>query len=204
MAVHFAEAGFKRLHVVDLDGARAGKPKHAGLLSEICRRSGMEVDFGGGIRSGQNVKDILEAGAKMASIGSIAVKSPETVKEWIGEFGASSFFLGADVIGEKIATHAWTQTSSVNLMDFLGRWKEDGIRSVFCTDVSKDGKLEGPALDLYIRIKRTYPDIYLVASGGVSNVEDIQKLDDAGIDGVIFGKAFYDGKIRIDELKKWL
>lgn len=204
MACRFADAGFKRLHVVDLDGARVGTPQHISLLYEICGQSGLDVDFGGGVRLRQDVVDIINAGAKQVSIGSIAVKDPEIVDSWINEFGAESFFLGADVIGEKIATHAWTQTSNINLMDFLGQWKGKGIGSVFCTDVSKDGKLEGPALELYVRIKRVYPDLYLVASGGVSKVEDIQKLEDAGIDAVIFGKAFYDGKIRIKELKKWL
>ena len=204
MAVFFADAGFRRLHVVDLDGARTGSPVHISLLAEMAKQSRLSIDFGGGVRDAQQFEGILKAGAKQVSLGSIAVKEPILVENWINDFGAETIFLGADLKDGKIATHAWSEISDYGIIEYLEFWIARGIKKVFCTDVSKDGKLSGPALDLYIRIKKVFPDLYLTASGGVAVVDDIRALEDAGIDAVIFGKAFYEGKIRIYELNKWL
>ncbi len=204
MAVFFADAGFKRLHVVDLDGARTGSPVHIPLLAEMAKESRLNIDFGGGVREAQQIEDILKAGAKQVSLGSIAVKEPNVVESWIKGFGPDVIFLGADLKEGKIATHAWSEISDYGIIEYLEFWITRGITRVFCTDVSKDGKLSGPALELYIRIKKNFPDLYLTASGGVAVVDDIRALEDAGIDAVIFGKAFYEGKIRINELNIWL
>ncbi len=204
MARSFEKAGFKRLHVVDLDGARSGCPVHIPLLKNIANGSNLHIDFGGGVRDESQVEEILDAGAKQVSIGSIAVKDSEKVAGWIKKYGSDVFFLGADIKNDKIATNAWSQTSEYSVDEFITAWVEKGINRFFCTDVSRDGKLQGPAIELYTRIKKKYPKIYLVASGGVSRVRDIQDLEDAGIDAVIFGKAFYEGKITIDELIKWI
>jgi len=204
MAGFFEEAGFSRLHIVDLDGARTGKPVHVRLLNEIAGNSKMDIDYGGGVRDRKQVEEILAAGAKMVSLGSIAVKNPDKVIGWIKEFGTGSVFLGADLKDGRIATHGWTETSHMGIVEYLEFWIDKGISNVFCTDVSRDGMLSGPAVDLYTEIKRKFPEIYLVASGGVSKVNDIEALEDAGIDAVIFGKAFYEGNIKVDELKRWL
>ena len=204
MTKFFEGAGFKRLHVVDLEGARSGSPIHIPLLKRMANDRKITIDFGGGVREADQVEEILKAGAKQVSIGSIAVKDPDKVVEWIQKFGPESFLLGADIKDGKIATNAWMETSSLTIDEFLSTWIEKGIKQFFCTDVSRDGKLQGPALDLYKKIKKDFPEIYIVASGGVSNVGDIQELDDAGIDAVIFGKAYYEGRITINELSKWL
>jgi phosphoribosylformimino-5-aminoimidazole carboxamide ribotide isomerase len=204
MARFFEGAGFKRLHMVDLDGAFSGRPVHTAILAEVCKSTSLVVDFGGGIRTGSQVKEILEAGARMVSIGSIAVKKPLSVVEWINQFGASTIFLGADLKEGRIATHGWMESSEMDINEYLEYWTEQGIKKIFCTDVSRDGMLTGPSIDLYIDIKRKFPDIYLTASGGVSTVKDIEALEGAGIDAVIFGKAFYEGRIKVDELKRWL
>ncbi len=204
MAKWFADAGFKRLHVVDLDGARTGKPVHISLLEQMAKETRLEIDFGGGVREAGQVEKILNAGAKQVSIGSIAVKDPDMVSSWIEKYGSEVFFLGADIKNDKIATNAWSETSEYGVNEFIAAWAVKGIRCFFCTDVRRDGKLEGPAIELYREIKKEFPEIYLTASGGVSQVSDIQELEDAGIDAVIFGKAFYEGRINIDELSNWL
>lgn len=204
MARFFEGSGFKRLHIVDLDGARTGEPVHIPLLREIAISSQLDIDYGGGVREKSQVKDILDAGAKMVSLGSIAVKEPGKVVDWIEDFGAGSIFLGADLKNGRIATQGWMESSEISIEEFLDYWIPIGLSKVFCTDVSRDGMLNGPALALYAYLKDRYPDMYLVASGGVSNVEDIIALEEAGIDAVIFGKAFYEGRIDVDDLKRWL
>lgn len=204
MAVFFEEAGFKRLHVVDLDGARSGKPVHVPLLRQMVDEARLKIDFGGGVRETEQVRQILESGAVKVSLGSIAVSDPDKVIGWIDEFGPDSFFFGADIKDGKIATHGWTSSSDYDIYSFIEFWAGKGIKNFFCTDVSRDGKLQGPATDLYIGLKSKFPDIYLAASGGVACAGDISELDEAGIDGVIFGKAFYEKRISIWELAKWL
>ncbi len=202
VAKAFQRAGFKRLHIVDLDGARTGRPVHTELLADICRQTGMYVDFGGGVRKRDEVEKILNAGAKQVSLGSIAITNPERVKEWIDEFGSEVFFIGADVRNGFIATHAWTKQSDQSLNDFIRYWRDAGVRDYFCTDINRDGKLSGVAIELYRNLLAEFADIKLVASGGVSCQADIELLAEAGVEAVIIGKAFYEGRISIEDLRK--
>jgi len=174
------------------------------VLEEICSATDLIVDFGGGVREAKDVEAILSAGARMVSLGSIAVKNPDKVESWIRSFGADKFFLGADVLEGMIATDAWQNVSSIPVSDFIQLWIDCGIKSFFSTDVSKDGKLEGPAFNLYEALALEFPDIELVASGGVSGIGELPRLAESGVSGVIIGKAIYEGRISMDQLNSWL
>ncbi len=195
----FEASGIKRLHVVDLDGARSGAPGNIEVLRKIISSTSLSIDFGGGIRSRAVLDEVLKAGATMVSIGSLAVSRPEILQEWIGEFGPERFFIGADVKGDCIAYNGWQTESAIHWREFIGQWIGAGITNFFCTDVERDGELTGPAIGLYQEILKQFPGIRLVGSGGVSSEEDIQALEDIGIEAVIVGKAIYEGKIRIDD-----
>lgn len=195
----FEASGIKRLHVVDLDGARTGFPGNLGVLADLVRSTSLRVDFGGGIRSRSILDEVLKAGATMVSIGSMAVGRPEILQDWIGEFGPERFFIGADVKGDCIAYHGWQTESAIHWSEFIGRWMSAGITNFFCTDVERDGELTGPAIGLYQDILKQFPGIRLVGSGGVSSEEDIQALEDIGIEAVIVGKAIYEGRIRMED-----
>lgn len=199
----FEDQGFTRLHVVDLEGARLGKTMHLDVLGQICRHTGLQVDFGGGVRSIRQVESILETGAIMISLGSLAVREPGEVASWIRQFGAEHFFIGADVLDGYIATHAWQKRSHLQVREFISRYRDLGVTHFFSTDVSRDGKLEGPAVGLYEQILQAFPDIRLIASGGVSRLADLEALSESGVAGVIVGKAIYEGHITLDELKIW-
>lgn len=203
LAQEFERAGFSRLHVVDLEGAKAGETRHLEVLSAICHSTGLQVDFGGGVRTADQVRKILDAGAVMISLGSITVKEPVVVKEWIRIFGSDKFFLGADVKGKQIAINAWQSQSDLNVTDFIANWMEQGIHHFFSTDVERDGRMEGPAIELYRLLISQFQDIQLTASGGVSCLADLEELEACGVAGAIVGKAIYEGKIGLDELAKW-
>lgn len=203
-ALAFQALGVKRLHVVDLEGAQKGQPVHTDTLSRICQATSMKIDFGGGIRTANQVEELLKAGAYQISLGSIAVQNPSLVAQWIGHFGPDRFFLGADVLDGFIATQAWTKKTALPVEEFIQGWKEQGIENFFSTDVRKDGRLEGPALDLYRQLLESFPDIRLVASGGVASVSDLEELSLTGVAGVIIGKALYENRITMDELKPWI
>jgi phosphoribosylformimino-5-aminoimidazole carboxamide ribotide isomerase len=202
MAKRFEAHGFERLHLVDLDGAKAGKVINLAVLETICANTALKVDFGGGIKSDQDLEHVLNAGADQVTIGSLAVKDPEKLKEWIAKYGPDRIILGADVKDNKIAVSGWLETSSLDLFDFLKAYYALGIRHVLCTDISKDGMLEGPAFDLYNALMRAYPDLQLIASGGVSGIEDVKQLKENGIPSVVIGKAIYEGRIDLNELAK--
>lgn len=191
----FRDLGVSYLHIVDLDGARAGKPAHIGMLKEIAAISGMKVDFGGGIRSRESFKAVLDAGADRVSIGSLAVTRPLELEEWMSDFGVERIILGVDVKNEKVAYNGWQSESAIGWQEFIGYWLGKGINRIFCTDVDRDGALNGPAVDLYRRIMQQFPGIDLIASGGVSGPEDITLLEQAGLKGVIVGKAIYEGRL---------
>jgi len=195
MARQFRDQGVRYLHIVDLDGARTGIPAHIGLLKEIAAISGIKVDFGGGIRSKESFRAVLDAGADRVSIGSLAVTKPMELGEWLLDFGADRVILGVDVKNEKVAYHGWQSESAIGWQEFIGDWLAKGINRIFCTDVDRDGALNGPAVELYQRILKQFPGIQLIASGGVSGPEDIQDLEKAGLQGVIVGKAIYEGRI---------
>ena len=204
VAKMFADAGIRRLHLVDLDGAKAQHIVNYKVLESISFNSNLFVDFGGGLNSDDDLRIAFECGAAMVTGGSIAVRNPEIFTSWIAKYGAEKIILGADVKDRKIAIGGWTETTDIELMPFLNQYFQQGITKVICTDISKDGMLEGPAIDLYKDILRSLPDAYLIASGGVSNIGDIEQLEEAGIPAVIFGKAIYEGKISLKELERFV
>ena len=200
VAKSFADAGVKRLHLVDLDGAKAGKVTNWKVLESIASNTSLIIDFGGGIKTEADLKLVYESGASLATIGSLAVKDPDLFASWIAQYGADKFLLGADVKGEFIAIGGWLQVSEETIIQFIEKYIEKGIKQLFCTDISKDGKLEGPSLELYTKIVRQFPDLHFIASGGVSSMDDINALREIGCKGVIVGKAIYEGRIKIEEL----
>jgi len=204
VAKMFADAGIRRLHLVDLDGAKAQHIVNYKVLENITSRTDLIVDFGGGLKSDDDLRIAFECGASMITGGSIAVKNPEIFTAWIEKYGPEKIILGADVKDQKIAVGGWTETTDIELIPFLNHYFEKGISKVICTDISKDGMLEGPAIELYKHILRNLPEAYLIASGGVSNIQDIEQLQEAGIPAVIFGKAIYEGKIKLKELERFL
>ncbi|WP_026763410.1 1-(5-phosphoribosyl)-5-[(5-phosphoribosylamino)methylideneamino]imidazole-4-carboxamide isomerase [Sediminibacterium salmoneum] len=200
VAQSFADAGIKRLHLVDLDGAKAGKVTNWKVLETIASNTSLIIDFGGGIKTEADLKLVYESGASLATIGSLAVKDPDLFESWIQQYGADKFLLGADVKGEFIAIGGWLQVSDQTIIQFIEKYIRKGITQLFCTDISKDGRLEGPSLELYQQITQAFPDLHFIASGGVSSMEDIHALREIGCKGVIVGKAIYEGRIKIEEL----
>jgi phosphoribosylformimino-5-aminoimidazole carboxamide ribotide isomerase len=200
VAKQFEDAGLSRLHLVDLDGAKAGAVKNWKILEKIAGKTSLVIDFGGGIKKEADLDIVLNSGAAMATIGSLAVKSEAVFVSWLEKYGADKFLLGADVKDEKIAISGWLETTDVWVYDFIRKYLEHGVEQIFCTDVSKDGKLEGPSLDLYKNILKEFPGLHFIASGGVSNVDDLYCLAETGCSGVIVGKAIYEGRISLKEL----
>jgi phosphoribosylformimino-5-aminoimidazole carboxamide ribotide isomerase len=203
VAKEFEAHGLHRLHVVDLDGAASHHVVNYNVLDKIASRTSMIIDFGGGIKSDQDIVIAFDNGAQMVTIGSVAVKEPALMKRWIEMFGSEKLILGADVKDEKISINGWKENSEIELMPFLDDYSQKGIRKVLCTDISKDGMLNGPAVDLYKKIIEKFPDMHLIASGGVSCIEDIERLEEANIPAVVFGKAIYEGKISLKELSRF-
>src|SRR5688572_6695005 len=201
VAKQFEDAGLERLHLVDLDGAKAGMVKNWKVLETIAGKTSLVVDFGGGIKSEKDVNIVFDSGAALATVGSIAVKDKETFVKWLLQFGANKFLLGADVKGENIAVSGWTETTSVNVFDFLQKYIDQGVTQVFCTDVSKDGLLAGPSLELYKKIIDRFPSLHFIASGGVSNMKDLENLAHIGCKGAIIGKAIYENRISLEDLQ---
>ena len=201
VAKHFEELGFKHLHVVDLDGAKSKHIVNDKALKAITSATSLIVDFGGGIKTEEDIEKAFDAGAAKVTIGSIAVTNPELFLSWIDKYGTERLILGADVRNGKISINGWKEDSEEKLSSFLKQYTEKGVRNVLCTEISKDGTLQGPAIELYKEIMTAHPQLHLIASGGVSSNEDIEALEAAGIPAVVFGKAFYEGKIDIDKLK---
>ncbi len=203
VARKFEDAGFRRLHLVDLDGARERCITHLRVLEKIAKSTRLQIDFGGGVKTREDVKSVLDAGAFQCTIGSMAVKHPELLQEWIHEFGAAVFFIGADVSGEQIRVSGWAEKTGVSVFDFMESIQKTGLKNFFCTDISKDGMLKGTAVDLYRKIIHRFPEISLTASGGVATVNDFAELESAGCAGAIVGKAIYEKKISLIDLKKF-
>ena len=201
VAKMFEDASLTRLHLVDLDGAKAGKVTNWKVLEKLATQTKLVIDFGGGITTENDVNIIFNSGAAYATVGSIAVKNEELFTSWLESFGANKFLLGADVKEEKIAIHGWLETTQIWVYDFIRKYLEKGIQSIFCTDVSKDGKLEGPSIDLYKNIIKECTGINLIASGGVSNIRDVEDLIEIGCTGIIIGKAIYEGRISLQQLR---
>jgi len=200
----FEGAGIKRLHLVDLDGAKAQHIVNYKVLELITNCTGLMVDFGGGLKSDDDLRIAFECGASMITGGSIAVKHPEIFISWIHRYGPEKIILGADVQNKKIAVSGWTENTNLELLPFINNYHQKGIQKLICTDISKDGMLQGPSTELYKEILANEPDIFLIASGGVSSINDIETLTEIGVPAVIFGKAIYEGKIKLSELNRFL
>lgn len=196
--------GMRRLHVVDLDGAKSQHIVNYNIIERIADHTSLVIDFGGGIKTDEDIDIAFGSGASLVTVGSVAVKEPELFGEWLEKYSPAKVILGADVKNGLISINGWKEEAGDQLMPFLERYINKGVENVLCTDISKDGMLEGPATELYSDIMKQFPDIHLIASGGVSCIEDIEALDKAGIPAVVFGKALYEGKIKMEELKPYL
>ena len=203
MALEFERIGYKRLHVVDLDGAKSKHIVNDAVLREITSSTNLVVDFGGGIKTDEDIEKAFAAGASMVTIGSIAVTNPDLFMGWLEQYGTDRMILGADVRHGKISINGWKEDFAEDLLPFLKKYVDAGVRNVLCTEISKDGTLTGPAIELYQEIMDAYPQLHLIASGGVSSLNDIIALNAAGIPAVVFGKAIYEGKINLKELWDW-
>jgi phosphoribosylformimino-5-aminoimidazole carboxamide ribotide isomerase len=202
VAKQFEDAGLKRLHLVDLDGAKAGHIKNWKVLETLAAKTSLIIDFGGGVKAEEDVNIIFNSGGAMVTIGSLAVKEEETFVSWLTKYGPEKFLLGADVKDEKIAVHGWQQTTNIWIYDFIEKYIQRGVQQIFCTDVAKDGALQGPSIELYKSIIQKFPQLYFIASGGVSSINDIYQLKAIGCKGIIIGKAIYEGKISLTDLQK--
>ncbi len=203
VAKQFEDAGLSRLHLVDLDGAKAGVIQNINVLDRIASKTSLSIDFSGGISTTVLLQDVWNAGANYASIGSIAIKNESVLNDWIAQFGASKFIIGADVNEEKIAIKGWTEKTEVSVFSLIEKYLLKGITQFFCTDISKDGLLQGPSIDLYKKIILQFPMVQLIASGGVSSINDLQQLDSIGCTAAIVGKAIYENKINLNDLSKF-
>ncbi len=204
VAKTFEDHGLKRLHVVDLDGAKSNHIVNFHTLYEIASNTSLTIDFGGGIKGDADLHIAFDNGASMVTLGSIAVRNPETLLEWIRYYGADRIILGADVKNQKIAINGWEEESEVELNAFLKHYTENGIRQVLCTDINRDGLLQGPSIELYQKILEEFPGLYLMASGGVSSLDDIYQLEQSKVSAVVLGKAIYERKISLKELEQFV
>ena len=204
VAKMFESHGIKRLHTVDLDGAKSQHIVNYKTIEKIADHTNLIIDFGGGIKSDEDLDIAFGSGASMVTIGSIAVKKPELFEKWLQKYGDNKIILGADVKNGLISINGWKEEGNDELIPFLRNYTDKGVDNVLCTDISKDGMLQGPAIDLYKNIMALFPHLHLIASGGVSCIEDIARLEEAGIPAVVFGKAIYEGKIKMDELKPFI
>lgn len=200
----FQDHGIEYLHLVDLDGARSKEIVNHKVLEQIASRTTLQIDFGGGLKSDTDLRIAFDSGASQITGGSIAVKDPDLFEGWIGNYGKEKIILGADVNNRKIAVSGWTENSDLELFPFVEKYLQKGIEYVICTDISKDGMLEGPSFDLYQEMLEQFPDIKLIASGGISQMDDIYKLEDQGCEAAIIGKAIYEGRISLKDLEKFI
>ena len=203
MAQEFERIGFSRLHVVDLDGAKSKHIVNGPVLQGIAAETRLVIDFGGGIKTDEDIEEAFRCGASMVTVGSIAVTEPDRFMRWLEKYGADRLILGADVRNGKISINGWKEDSTEDLLPFLKKYIDAGVKNVLCTEISKDGTLAGPAIPLYKDVMTAYPDLHLIASGGVSCIDDVKALDAAGIPAVVFGKAIYEGRIDLHELIDW-
>lgn len=204
VAKMFEDHGITRLHLVDLDGAKAHHIVNHSVLEKIAGSTKLVIDFGGGLKTSEDLRIAFECGASMITGGSIAVKSPEVFESWLKQYGSEKIILGADVQDEAIAVTGWTEQTTLKLLPFLDSYVSKGVSKVICTDISKDGMLAGPSINLYKKVLKLFPNMYLVASGGVSSMHDLEALKEAGLPAVIFGKAIYEGKISLKDLEHFI
>lgn len=203
MAKQFEDCGVRRLHLVDLDGAKAQHIVNYKVLENIALHTNLTIDFGGGLKSDEDLRIAFNSGAEMITGGSIAVKNEAVFSQWLATFGGDKIILGADVKNEKISVSGWTETTDIELLSFVEKFVAKGIKQAICTDISRDGMLQGTSVNLYKKILQKFPNLYLIASGGVASWSDIEVLNAENVPAVIFGKAFYEGKISLSEIEKY-
>ena len=204
VAKQFEDIGITRLHLVDLDGAKKGEVVNLKVLEKIVSQTNLSIDFGGGVKNDTSIENVFNAGASFATIGSLAVKQPDLLFNWVKRYGSDKIMLGADVKGENVAIGGWLEATDINVIDFIRINFLNGITNIFCTDISKDGLLQGPSVELYKKIMIAIPQLKLIASGGASKMNDVLELDKIGCGGVIIGKAIYEGRIKMNELKNYI
>ncbi|GHB69152.1 1-(5-phosphoribosyl)-5-[(5-phosphoribosylamino)methylideneamino]imidazole-4-carboxamide isomerase [Persicitalea jodogahamensis] len=202
VAKQFEDAGLTRLHLVDLDGAKAKKVVNWKVLETIAGKTGLHVDFGGGVQSDDDLRVAFECGAKQVTGGSVAVKQPDLFEHWLKTYGGEKIILGADAKNEKIAVSGWEEGTELWVYDFVEKYQQKGVKYIISTDVAKDGLLQGPSFDLYNNLQDKCPDLHVIASGGVSDMGDLERLAEMGLYGVIVGKAIYEGRVTLAELSK--
>lgn len=204
VAKSFEAHGIEYLHLVDLDGAKSSKIVNYKILEQIASKTNLKIDFGGGLKSDADLKIAFESGARQITGGSIAIKQPEVFKSWIQQYGAEKIILGADAMNEKVAISGWLEASKEEVVPFIQKYQQEGIQYVICTDISKDGMLEGPSFELYQRILEQTKDLKLIASGGISTFDELPKLAELGCEGTIIGKAIYEGRISLKQLENYI
>lgn len=203
-ALRFEETGLRRLHLVDLDGAKASAPRNLRVLERIASHTSLEVQFGGGIKSAEALRSVFDAGARRAICGSVAVRQPELFAAWLAEFGPERLILGADLRDGKVAIQGWLEAADLTAETLIGRFAAAGLTQVICTDISRDGMLCGPAAELYADLQGRFPAVEITVSGGISSMDDLRELDGRGLRSVVVGKALYEGRITLDELRREL
>ena len=204
VAKQFQDAGVTRLHMVDLDGAKAGHIVNYRILEKVASHTDLSIDFGGGLKSDDDLHIAFDCGAQMVTGGSVAVKNPDLFLSWITRYGSERIILGADAKEKKIAISGWKEGTAIDLIPFIKDYQSKGISKVICTDIARDGMLQGPAVKLYQEMQQEMPGLYVMASGGVSSMGDIERLEEANIPAVIFGKAIYEGRISLKEIETFI
>ena len=202
MALRYQDIGIRRLHMVDLDGAKSSSPKNLHVLEEIAIRTSLDIEWGGGIKSDAALYDAYNAGADYLIIGSVAVSKPDLFARWLEEYGGGRLILGADINDGRVAINGWLEKSKQTIDALIDRFVPNGLREVICTDIAKDGMLQGPTFDLYARLQEKYPEQDIIVSGGISKMDDIRRLNEMNLRHVIVGKAIYEGRITLEELKR--
>lgn len=203
MALRYEDCGVGRIHLVDLDGAKSGAPENLRTLEEIASRTSVELEWGGGIASNENIRSVFSAGATQAIIGSVAVTAPDLFRGWLLSHGPGRIMLGADIRGRKVAVKGWQEDSAEEIDILVERYLPDGLKEMICTDISRDGMLQGPSFGLYGELQEKWPDLTITVSGGISCAEDIERLDAMGLRRVIVGKAIYEGRITLEQIRLW-
>lgn len=202
MALRYQDIGIRRLHVVDLDGAKSCSPKNLHVLEEVATHTSLDIEWGGGIKSDEALRDAVNAGAGHLIIGSVAVSNPDLFARWLEEYGGNRLILGADINDGHVAINGWLEESELTIEALIDRFISQGLREVICTDIAKDGMLQGPTFDLYARLQAAYPEQDIIVSGGISAMSDIQRLNEMNLRHVIVGKAIYEGRITLEELRR--
>lgn len=203
LALQVVDAGLTHLHLVDLEGAKAGAVQNWKTLERIASRTELAIDFGGGLKSEADLRIAFDSGARQVTVGSVAAKQPERFAEWLQAFGPERIILAADAKDGRVATAGWQETSDLQLMDYLRHWMQRGVAYALCTDISKDGALQGPNLELYQQIAQAEPELFLIASGGVASVDDLAALEATGASAVVIGKALFEGRIQMSDLSPY-